>query len=235
VKAWPWRPHSHSENAVYAQPFNWEKLALSGEERRIADKVVYDPTNGKGNFAVSPNGVMAFYQNPLRLGDAANSPIQLVWAERTGKVLESPGPPADRRGMEVSPDGKRIAVQSRDEGGGDIIVIEPRGSTTRLTFDSSHHNCSPVWSPDGDRIAYGAQQNGKWRLYQTLSNASGTEELLYESELPLVTMSWSPDGKRIVFWLEDPKNKGDLWVLTPEDKKAGPLIDSASDETHALA
>jgi eukaryotic-like serine/threonine-protein kinase len=65
-----------------------------------------------------------------------------------------------------------------------------------------------------------------------LSDSSGTEELLYESDTPKAPMSWSPDGKRIVFWIQDPKNGGDLWVLTLEDKKAAPLIASQFNETH---
>jgi eukaryotic-like serine/threonine-protein kinase len=225
----------HRENAVYSQPFNWKKLVLSGEPARIADGVSYIVTNGWCDFAASPNGVLAYFQSTgsITSGDAyVSAEWQLAWADRTGRVLEMPGPPGMYRGMEVSPDGKRIAVHRHDASGGDIIVIEPRGSTTSLTFDASRHNSSPVWSPNGERIAYCALVKGKWGLYQTLSSASGTEELLYESEFPKAPMSWSPDGKRIVFWVEDPKNGSDLWVLTLEDKKAAPLIASPFNETH---
>jgi Tol biopolymer transport system component len=111
-------------------------------------------------------------------------------------------------------------------------VLEPRGSTTPLTFDASRHNSSPVWSPDGQRIAYCSLQKGKWGIYQVLSSGSGTEELLYESDLLKAPMSWSPDGKRIVFWVQDPKTGGDLWVLTLDDKKAAPLIATQFNETH---
>jgi len=112
------------------------------------------------------------------------------------------------------------------------VVIEPRGSVTRLTFDDSHHNGSPVWSPDGNRIVYSAIEKGKWGLYQVLSSGSGTEELLYESETLKAPMSWSPDGKSNVFWVQYPRTGGDLWVLSLEDKKAEPLINSPFNETH---
>ncbi len=226
------------ENAVYARAFNWKKLALSGEPQRIADKVTYGAENGRGVFTVSSNGVLAYYQNPgltdrdENSGSGSTMQYQLVWADLKGEVLETPGPLGGYLGVEVSPDERRIAVHSHNEDGGDIIVIEPSGSPKRLTFDSSHHNCSPVWSPDGELISYSAQQEGKWGLYQTLSNGSGTEEPLYESELPKAPMSWSPDGKRLVFWVEDPKNGSDLWVLSLEDKKAEPLIATEFDETH---
>jgi Tol biopolymer transport system component len=225
----------HRENAVYAQPFDVKKLAVSGEPARVADQVGYVATNGWSDFAVSPTGVLVYFQN----ASASTAPSQedprewqLAWIDRTGRVLDTPGPPGVYRGMEISPDGKRIAVHRHDASGGDVIVIEPDSSTKRLTFDATHHNSAPIWSPDGERIAYSALEKGKWGLYQTLSNGSGTEEMLYESEFPKSPMSWSPDGKRIVFWVMDPKNKGDLWVLTLEDKKATPLIASPFNETH---
>ena len=99
-------------------------------------------------------------------------------------------------------------------------------------IDALRHNSSPVWSPNGDRIAYCALVKGKWGIYQNLSSGSGTEELLYESDLPKSPMSWSPDGRRIVFWTQDPKTGSDLWVLTLEDKKAAPLIATPFNETH---
>ena len=85
-------------------------------------------------------------------------------------------------------------------------------------------------------IVYASLQNGKWGLYQTLSDGSGPEEKLFESELPKVPLSWSPDGKQIVFWVRDPQNAGELWVLAMDgEKKATPLfpVPSKADETHA--
>ncbi len=223
----------HRGNAVYAQPFDWKKPALSGEPARVADEVSFVASNGWGDFAVTPGGVLAYFQNTTAGSTNTDNTFefQLDWIDRGGRVLDTPGPAGIYRGIEASPDGKRIAAHRHAAAGGDIIVIEPRGSTTSLTFDASRHNSSPIWSPNGDRIAYAALAKGKWGLYQNLSSGSGTEELLYESELPKAPMSWSPDGKRIVFWTNDPKNGGDLWVLTLEDKKAAPLISSPFNET----
>ena len=113
-------------------------------------------------------------------------------------------------------------------------MIEPRGAVTRLTFDASRHNSMPIWSPDGTRIVYSSLQKGKWGLYRTLSNGSGTEELLLESELPKAPMSWSPDGKRLVFWVQDAKTAGDLWVLSV-DREEGrtAAIATPFNESHA--
>lgn len=55
----------HRGNAVYAQPFSLRKLALTGEPARVADEVSYIDSNGWGNFAVSPNGVLVYFQDML--------------------------------------------------------------------------------------------------------------------------------------------------------------------------
>jgi len=230
----------HRESAVYAQAFDARKLSVSGEPVRVADEVTFDSANGRGDFGVSQNGVLAYFYaaggaNAAAGAGSSTSDLgewQLAWIDRTGQVLETVGPPGAYRGVEVSPDAKRIAVHRHDANGGDIYVIEPRGSQTRLTRDASHHSSMPLWSPDGSRIVYASLRSGKWGLYQTLSSGSGTEEPLYESDLPKAPMSWSPDGKRIVFWVEDPKTGSDLWVLTLDDKKAAPLVATPFNETH---
>jgi Tol biopolymer transport system component len=230
----------HRENALYAQPFDWKKQALRGEPARVADELDFTAMNGYGDFTVAADGSLLYFKESDTPGVGKDGSAlagaywwRLAWSDRSAKVLATQGPDGPYVGFDVSPDGKRIAVHRHDEGGGDILVIEPDNSVKKLTFDASHHNSSPVWSPAGDRVAYSALERGKWGIYQTLSSGSGTEELLYESDLPKAPMSWSPDGKNIVFWVDNPRTAGDLWVLTMEERKARPLIATNFDETHA--
>jgi Tol biopolymer transport system component/predicted Ser/Thr protein kinase len=227
----------HRDEAVYAQSFNVGKLSVSGEPLRVANEISYDTGNGRGDFSVARSGALAyFYTSNISASPASGlgelSEWQYSWMSRTAQILESVGPPGVYRGVNVSPDTKRVAVHRHDTNGGDIIVFEPRGSDTRLTLDASQHNSMPIWSPDGSQIVFASLRNGKWGLYQTLSTRSGSQQLLYESDVPTAPMSWSPDGKRIVFWVQDPKTAGDIWVLTVEDKKASKLIATAFNEIH---
>ena len=228
----------HRGKAVYAQPFDPKALALSGEPARVADEVSFDDERWTRPLLRCPPAACSLTSRTA--GPRGNVGAQsdtadwhLAWANRTGAGAGAAGPPGVYRGVEVSPDTKRIAVHRHDAAGGDIWVIEPSGSETRLTLDASQHNSIPVWSPDGRDIVYSSLRSGKWGLYQKRSDGSGTEELLFESDLPKAPMSWSPDGKRIVFGVQDPKTKSDLWVLSLADKKATPLVNTPFNETHA--
>jgi dipeptidyl aminopeptidase/acylaminoacyl peptidase len=132
-----------------------------------------------------------------------------------------------------------VAVHRHDANGGNIVVLEkPPRAPTPITFEAKYDNSSPIWSPNGERIVFVSQRNGKWGLYQTRSDGSGAEELLLESELRKAPMSWSPDGKHLVYWVQDPKTAGDLWVLPMDgdkksDKQPEVFLATPADETHA--
>ena len=227
----------HRDKAVYAQTFDLKTLKLSGEETRVADDVTYDASNGRGHFASSLDGAVAYFQNTgVSVAGGAQSDLaewHLAWASRTGQLGETPGPPGIYRGVEVGPDTKRIAVHKHEKAGGDIWIVEPNGAEARLTWDASQHNASPIWSTDGKSVVFSSTRNGKPGLYQKLADGSGADELLFESDLPKAPMSWSPDNKHIVFGVQDPKTGADLWLLTLADKKAAPFIATKYAETHA--
>ena len=227
----------HRGNTVFAQAFDPASLMLSGEPVRVADEVTFRDTDGRGHFAASQSGVLAYFQNSGAAvaagGQGDTAEWHLAWATRAGRVLDRPGPSGLYRGVEASPDATRVAVHRHEAAGGDIWIVEPSGSETRLTFNAAQHNSSPIWSPDGREIAYSSLRNGKSGLYRKRSDGSGAEELLHEAHAPVAPMSWSPDGKSVVFGVQDPKTRSDLWLLTLADKKAIALVNTPALETHA--
>jgi hypothetical protein len=61
--------------------------------------------------------------------------------------LESIGEPGLYRGIELSPDGKHLAVHRHKAPGGNLAIQLERGTFSRLTFERGH-DVSPVWSVD---------------------------------------------------------------------------------------
>lgn len=230
-------------SSVYAQRFDAKALKISGAPTRIADEVTIDSTVGHGFFDASLDGVLVYFANSQSVGAGGDDSweFQLQWNDRGAQPLGGVGPFGFYCGVEVSPNGQRVAVHRHDGTGGDIWVMEPPPSAPkRITFDATQDNSSPVWSPTGDRIVFASKRNNKWGLYVTRSDGSGTDgDLLIESELPKAPMSWSPDGKRLVYWVLDPKGAGDIWILpmdgAPEGKderKPVPFLTSSKNETH---
>ena len=56
---------------------------------------------------------------------------------------------------------------------------------------------TPVWSPDGRRIAYFSRRDGNKDLYVVSADGSGQRRLARDASL--TTLAWSPDGRKIAF------------------------------------
>src|SRR5215207_4816306 len=100
-----------------------------------------------------------------------------------------------------SPNGK-IVFQSTQGGDGftnDIYVMDADGKhQTRLT-DSTNDDKAPVWSPQGDKIAFASDRRGAYEIF--LMNADGSNQRPLRSDSPVVGFNfvWSPDGTRLAY------------------------------------
>ena len=219
---------------VFAQPFDANTQELSGEPVRVADSV---PTWVQGqnvsasltrtaSYAVSQAGVLAYRTGGAAANAAAGSDEQrsLVWIDRNGTRGGQVGSTGTYGGIDLSPDGKRFAVHRHEGSGGDSWFFDlAQGRMQRLTFDTTQDNSSPIWSPDGTRIAFSSLRANKWGLYLKSADGTGAEELILESEPPKAPMSWSPDGKLLVYWQVGAG--GDIWyVPLTGEKKPVPIL-----------
>ena len=109
-----------------------------------------------------------------------------------------------------SPNGK-IVFQSTQGGDGftnDIYVMDADGKRqTRLT-DSPNDDSAPVWSPQGDKIAFVSDRRGAFEIF--LMNADGSNQRPLRNDGPVVGFDfvWSPDGTRLAY-----PSGGDIYVV----------------------
>ena len=208
---------------ILAAPFEAQGLAVTGEPVPVIEGV---GATGQGvtQFSISDNGTLVF------VPDQGTQSQQLTWLDRAGKTLETVGDPGAFGGVNLSPDGQRVAVDRHDSARGDIWVYDAsRHSSMRLTFEPSQDNGMPVWSPDGRQIVFQSLRNGKWGLYQKHADGTGAELMLIESERLQFPMDWSRDGQSIAYVVGDQTGTA-LWRLPLATGKGTILMDSKVSE-----
>ncbi len=216
------------EGTLVAQPFDAGSGKITGDPVPLAEDLNIDAV-GLAHFTTSQSGVLAF-----RGGEVGNG--QLQWLDRKGLKLEDVGESADIYSTDLSPDGRWLAMQlSSAQSRGDDIWIRDlvRGVTSRFTFNEGD-DVSPLWSPDGRRIAFSQFDEGDFDLAVKAVGGSGEVEVLLDSAEGDFPSSWSPDGASLLFLRWNAETNDDVWLLPLEDRAAvRPFVRTPFNESRA--
>ncbi|MEQ8672641.1 MAG: DPP IV N-terminal domain-containing protein [Aggregatilineales bacterium] len=110
-------------------------------------------------------------------------------------------------GATWSPDRMQIAFSSTGSNAvrsSSIYVLAVDGNTgmalddSRTVTNSAESNIVPIWSPEGDRIAFVSDRDGDNDLYM-VGTTQDMPQRLTHLNTDLVHAGWSPDGSRIAF------------------------------------
>jgi serine/threonine-protein kinase len=93
---------------------------------------------------------------------------------------------------------------------------------------------NPVWSPDGNSIAFDATgANGSRDVFAINADGSGLVDLTTASPAKDVNPAWSPDGKQLVF-SSNRSARLDLWLMNADGSAPTRLTRDPADETAAV-
>jgi Tol biopolymer transport system component len=217
---------------LFAQRVDGPDLRLAGDPIRLTEAPV-----GSNSLipymalSTSNIGTLVYGASP------ASEQTQLVWRNRSGRMLGAIEMPGAVSAPSLSPDGAMFVVsRTLPQTGSELWLYDVhRGTPMRFTFDSTQKR-APLWSPDGKSIAFatGFVLTGD-SINRKSSTGSDADELLVKAPGAYLT-DWSVDGRFILFDMsttaEGQRTGWDVWVLSLADRHVKALVRTPAHEMH---
>lgn len=186
------------EDELFILPFDLADLAVRGGPTPVVAGIqrgqVPAVDSATANYGFSDNGTLVYVP-----GAAASGFRTLAWVDRNGLVEPIAAEPLNYIYPRISPDGRRVALDVRGNQD-DIFVWDFIDETlTRLTFDGTPERY-PVWSPDGERIAYQRSNDILWKASNNTGAPSPLAEDTTDEANPGPSLDFfSLDGSELVY------------------------------------
>jgi TolB protein len=135
------------------------------------------------------------------------TPIQSPIAFASPTATPSPTPlptPTPTRPVVVAHTLPAIVYMARNSAGSgeprtwQIFAMNADGTNRQQWTQSGADDITPVWSPDGRRIAFVSQRDGNREIYVMNTDGSGLVNIT-QNRADDWTPAWSPDGQQIAF------------------------------------
>jgi DNA-binding winged helix-turn-helix (wHTH) protein/Tol biopolymer transport system component len=211
-----------SFGSLQVQPFDLEQRRPLGDPIEI----VSGQDIGSTQLAYSDNGCLFYIPNSKA---SADSRLALLTPGDEPEII----PVAARsfQAVRPGPGDELLAVTIFNGVLNDIWTVRTAdGALSRLTFEGN--NIAPIWSPDGQWLAFGSNRGGPYDLYRKRVDGSQPAEKLLAGEPHQYPTSWSPDGNELIYTEIHPETGRDIWVLAQngEGWTSRPLIRTEGEE-----
>ena len=164
-------------------------------------------------FDVSATGTLAYGERREEADPSRRTLGFVELDDPEGRVERLDVPPASYRRPRLSPDGTKVAVETRDDADRGTIWLYDLSrdrALRQLTFEGSHER--PIWTPDGRHTTYSSEMDGSKSIFWMRPDGSGVERLTTaepgEQHQP---HTWSPSGDVLIFG-----HSGKLWQRSSE-------------------
>jgi Tol biopolymer transport system component len=201
------------DTTVFAQDFDAQTLAVTGEPVALVDRVANLDRVGLAFFSASNAGTLIYRT-------VSGDDRRLTWFNREGQVTGSPGERAPYGFAQVSPDGTKAAVVlnvplGQEAPNNDVWIVDlVKNTSARFSFDPGV-DVQPVWSPDGKWIAWQSTPNKAPGFFRKAADGTGVDERLVSIHQFSLLTDWTQNGYLIY------TSAGDIWALPVELDKGG--------------
>jgi serine/threonine-protein kinase len=203
---------------------------LLSEPTLLVEDVAFDPRTGAAFYDFSRGGDLYYVRGTGTVGERVARAF-LVTESGEARPLGEP-----KTGLQVprfAPDGRSIVMTVAEDDRTDLWSYDlGRETLTRLTSGGNSAAC--VFFPDGRSVAFASDRDGVFSIYRTLADGSGEATRLTTGRNPQFPTSVSPDGKRLAYTELHPESNLDIFVLSLDDAKARPFLQTDRAEAGAV-
>ena len=130
-------------------PFDVKALKITGNTVPLIEGVQFNAANGAAQFAVSRTGTLVFTPGG---GQAIDRPMS--WLDQRGNITPIKSSLGQWGTPRFAPDGRRVSITRSERGNADIWTYDLERDTPHQDHTRRGVDASPVWTPDGRRIAF---------------------------------------------------------------------------------
>jgi len=180
----------------------WSYDLKTGDFKRITDHKEFDVLwpSGHDGLVAYENGGYIYILNldtgkskKITINTRFDNPNRLPYFKNVSEFISS------RYGAGISPEGKAAVFDAR----GDLFTVpaeKEKNVTANLTRTQGVREMYPVWSPDGEWIAYISDKTGDYEIYiMDPKKKKKTVRLTGNHKVWKFPPAWSPNGKMLVF------------------------------------
>jgi serine/threonine protein kinase len=194
------------DGVLLAQRFDPKSGRVAGEPLSIAEHVRYFLSTGAASLAASRDGTLVY--------QSQEDVKRLTWFDRTGRELDSVGPPGRYLSVSIAADGGRALVDRARPGIGTFGIwsLDLERATETPVTSGPETEVYPIWLPGGRSFAYSVDRGEAPQLYRK-DLATGKEERLLSGAGFQWASDVSPDGRSLVYGEASEHGWFDLWTL----------------------
>jgi len=203
---------------VFAVPMDLRRLQVTGGPVPILEGVSRTRFTGGADFDFSSTGSMMYVPGPV---SNTGPQAELALIERKGGVERLKLPPGSYEHPRLSPNGKQIAFGTYDGKEVNVWIYELGSTTSARRLTNGGRNRFPIWSGDGQRVAFQSDREGDLGLFWQRADGSGVAERLTKPDpgTSHVPESWSPTEERFLFSVTRASSVT-LWIFELQGRKA---------------
>jgi len=111
-----------------------------------------------------------------------------------------------------------------------LFVEDREFKTQRQLTTGANWSYDPVWSPQGDRIAYVSTEPGNDEIFVINVNGGEPRRLTSNTWEWDKHPTWSPDGNQIVFYSNRGTGRRQLWIMNADGSGQRMLMESPAND-----